>query len=164
MLPRSLMSVLRVIATAMASTAVAVSMLAANACGPDSVGIDDCRDIEQARCEAAEPCGIVDDVAACKRFYRDHCLHGLALEEKPGENKVTQCVRAIEQAGACARQGAEQTPAACQLQIAAPVATVCDAISEPETLQSCQFLNPPAEPLPPPPDAAADAPADAAGQ
>lgn len=81
------------------------------ACGTDAAGIDSCRTLEAARCERAASCEISlanpphegapeKDVAACKRFYRDACLHGLVSQAEPGELEVEACRAAIE-TGSC---------------------------------------------------------------
>jgi hypothetical protein len=121
---------------------------AMTACGPDAVGVDACRQIEQARCEAAAACGTVSDVADCQRFYRDHCLHGLAAETAPGDPAVARCVEAIQQAGLCEKEapdtpldacpdGAPATPFS-----GADVEVPCDIVERPELVQECAFLEP----------------------
>jgi hypothetical protein len=130
-------------------------------CGTDAVGVEECREIEQARCEVALPCRTERefDVAGCKAFYRDHCLHGLRLEEAPGEQTVKRCVRAIRAAGACAaQQGAETAISACgEPELAAAAdeeLTTCSVLDAPERVAACAFLVP-AEPVPAQPDAGA---------
>ena len=124
------------------------------ACSTDAVGIEACRSIEEARCEAAEPCGIVTDVAACKRFYRDQCLHGLVSEEKPGSPKVNKCVATIRAAGECKKAGETQI-AACHLKptLKTTLSDVCDIVLTPEETSECRFLIPEEPPVP---DAAAE--------
>ncbi len=93
----------------------AVMVLPTVACGTDAVGVDACRAIQKAECEAAPACGIVleppyhttgTDVDECIRFYNDQCLHGLASGTDPGTVAVNACVSAIESAatteGGCA--------------------------------------------------------------
>jgi len=111
-------------------------------CGPDPVGVEDCRQIEQARCEAGKKCGIVSDVAACQRFYRDHCLHGFSLDEAPSNRVVTGCVDAIRAAGDCASTNGADSQASDCFPGAAPAESmsVCDAIGTPEQLPACRFL------------------------
>lgn len=107
-------------------------------CGTDAEGVDDCRDIEQARCAAAAHCAVIDDVEGCQRFYRDQCLHGLAVAS-PGGPAVKACVAAIDDAGVCAAADPSDTSAC-----AAPLdaTSACDAILHPETLSACSFLAP----------------------
>ena len=96
------MSPVRHVATALVSAACSFVLISASSCGTDAVGVDDCRKIEDARCEAAAHCPgdlQVEDVDACKRYYRDHCLHGLAVDHTPGAPVVSHCVSAIEAAG-----------------------------------------------------------------
>jgi hypothetical protein len=121
--------------------AVAFVTTTAYGCGPDPVGVEDCRQIEQARCEASSKCGVVRDVTACQRFYRDHCLHGFALEEAPSSRVVASCVDAIRAVGECARRGSDILVSECT-EVAPPAIsmTVCDAIAAPEELPACRFL------------------------
>jgi hypothetical protein len=125
--------------------------LVAPGCGTDPVGVDDCRRIEQARCAAAEACGIVDDVEACQRYYREHCLHGLAAAERPGAPAMQDCVDAIEAAGACARDAGDVALGDCPdgppaTPTDADVTGPCDVVEAPELVEECSFL------LPVPPD------------
>jgi hypothetical protein len=109
------------------------------ACGTDPVAVEGCRKIEYARCEAAPSCPAlgVTDVKACKRFYRDQCLHGLAVADDPGDPLVAKCVGAIQLAGSCAASGA----ADCQLPASSEAAaTACDIIQRPEITTDCAFL------------------------
>ncbi|MBV9949176.1 MAG: hypothetical protein JOZ69_20170 [Myxococcales bacterium] len=104
--------------TAMAALGVA------SACGTDAVGVDACRKIEEARCERAPDCRIVlvppyhtsgTDVDACRRFYDDACLHGLASSD-PGTTATNACVGAIDQGG-------------------------CDVVAHPESDPACAWLG-----------------------
>jgi hypothetical protein len=133
------------IASVLALGSIAV---APSSCGPDAVGVDDCRTIESARCEAAIGCGIVEDAESCQRFYRDHCLHGFAASETPGGSEVTACVEAIRTAGKCAADDDEQSLADCldggdsiEPLPGADLQTVCDVIRRPERTRQCKFLN-----------------------
>ena len=124
--------------------ALALGLATALACGTDGVGVDACRQIEGARCESANSCGIdlskpvhrtdspSGDVGACKRYYEDACLHGLVTTEDPGAVKVQDCVNVLNDP-----------------------ATSCDIVRNPEKHPSCAFLIPPAAPVVPA-DAAAD--------
>jgi hypothetical protein len=144
------MSALRAFAAAVPFVIIAA------ACGPEPVGVDACRKIEDARCEVASACGIQTDVDDCKRFYRDQCLHGFALKEAPQSADVTRCVDAIRAAGACAQNDASMAIADCVADpplAATPGATlanVCDIVRTPENASACSFLQPNA------PDAGAD--------
>jgi hypothetical protein len=117
-----------------ALTLALTGALGTPSCGTDAVGTDACRKIEQARCrKAAASCpelGLRGDVGVqeCVQYARDRCLHGLAVAD-PGPPAVNACVAAIEQA------------------------TSCDVVATPETAPACAFL----QPVPPPPDAGADA-------
>ena len=132
------------IASALALGSIAIGP----SCGPDPVGVDDCRAIENARCEAAVACKIVEDAESCQRFYRDHCLHGFAASETPGGSEVSECIEAIRQAGKCAGDDDEQSISECledsDLIVPLPGAdlkTVCDVIRKPEQTRQCEFLN-----------------------
>jgi hypothetical protein len=123
--------------------ALALGLAGALACGADPVGVDACRQIEGARCENANSCGIdlskpvhrgdslSIDITACKRFYDDACLHGLVTTEDPGAAKVDECLSVLYDPN-----------------------TSCDVIRNPEKDAKCAFLIPPAPP--PAPDAATE--------
>lgn len=121
-------------------------------CGTDAKGVEECRDIEFARCAAAAPCGIVPDVAACQRFYRDHCLHGMAVDP-PAPDIVEACVKTIEAAGACASaspDGVDATIASCdndELLEASGASLACDIVRHPEYADNCDFLTPAPPPV-----------------
>ena len=40
-----------------------------------------------------------EEVEDCSRFYRDHCLHGIAGPEEPSADQQSSCIRLIEEAG-----------------------------------------------------------------
>ena len=131
-------------------------------CGTTPVALDGCRQIELARCQQAAACpGLgVGDEAACERFYRDQCLHGLATDQDPGAPAIGKCVAAIQKAGDCAAKG---TPGPCVLTVY-PAVAACDVIAHPELASDCAFLVPTAPPAvtaTPPADAAAEAADDA---
>jgi hypothetical protein len=137
------------------------------ACDTDAVGVQDCRDIERARCDAARFCDMRivsdDEVAACKRFARDNCLHGFEVADTPSSTELRQCVQVIEAAGACAEQGgAEVLVAACNprtrgLERVSGRRAACEVVASPEFAPQCHFLvaEPPEDPEP---DAGQDPP------
>lgn len=137
------MSVLSVSLCSLFSAACAFALVSSTGCGTDARGVDDCREIEQARCEAAKSCGIISNVASCQRFYRDQCLHGLSVAS-PGSAKVKACVATIRAAGLCAAQAAGSDPelSACDpaIEEAPSLSTACDLVREPERAESCAFL------------------------
>lgn len=93
-------------------------------------------------------CGIIEDAAACQRFFRDHCLHGVALDEEPGNVPVERCVDALELARECAeKHGPDRAPTACQQEFFkdADAENICEIVEEPERTPQCAFLVP-AEP------------------
>lgn len=125
-------------------------------CGTDARGVDDCRDIERARCEAAFTCGQVSDLDRCRRFYRDHCLHGLAVTP-PSQSRVEACVGTIKKASACVkRAGTAATLADCagdgEVVTTDPIGIsyACEVVSTPERTAECSFLSP--EPIEAPDD------------
>jgi len=119
------------------------------ACDTEAVGVDSCRKVEYSRCDAASRCpntfGAIDP-AACRRFYRDHCLHGLPGPD-PGVTKVTECVNMIADLGECAARGQDMTLADCSLtgtSVDPEILTACSLIAQPEKILTCApFLNPP---------------------
>lgn len=129
-----------------ASVALAFAVpLALVACGTDAVGVESCRILEYARCERAPGCGIAlekpphegapdEDVTACKRYYKDACLHGLASGTDPGAVEVEACKQAIETGS-------------------------CDVVRSPSSDPACAFLDE----EPPAPDAGDDAATEDAG-
>ena len=144
MLAPSRMSVLSKVSGALFSIACSFALASAGACGTDAKGVDDCRDIEQARCTAAKNCGTVSDVAECQRFYRDQCLHGLAVNS-PGPAIVKKCVETIHQAGLCATQGVSTLLGDCTNMVTdspTTAKTACDVVSTPEVTSECSFLIP----------------------
>ena len=131
------------------AVAVAVAISAGFAgCGGGAVGVDECRTIEEARCEAAVHCddGLdgASDLETCKRFARDNCLHGLQADP-PRESTVDRCVAAINAAGSCARkQGADTRATDCaalQGSFAETNTTVCDVVQNPDDASECAFIT-----------------------
>ncbi len=131
-------------------------------CNTGAVGVSECREIERARCRAAAACGTVEDAEECQRFYRDHCLHGIAAPEVPTESAGRACVTAIEEAGQCAEEDPTMSRQACtDLTSAggtksdgsssapgiggasARSAPVCDFVAAPWEFPICDYLVPP---------------------
>ncbi|WP_437820485.1 hypothetical protein [Sorangium sp. So ce1078] len=134
--------------------------LATQSCGNDAVGIDACRKIEAARCEAAAACpewvGSADAderVKACVEFTWDQCLHGIANDGTGGDNRaaaepkdeqVKACVDAVGAARKCAGDKVASM-AECS---AAPLAegvdgaiSPCDVITrKAHALEACAFV------------------------
>jgi hypothetical protein len=128
------MSVSSVLCCSLLSAVFALMLVSAAGCGTDAKGVDECREIEQARCAAAQNCG-VSDVPACQRFYRDQCLHGLTLAS-PGSVKVKACVATIRAAGQCAAQAPNASLDGC-----GTVKEACAIVNNPETTADCAFLS-----------------------
>jgi hypothetical protein len=111
----------------------AAALVLPAACGTDAVGIDPCRQIEEARCQQAPACGITlqppysntgGDVNACIRFYDDACLHGLEVAS-PGASAVNACVQAIQHS--CMTVTTPQSDPACAWLVPPQPAPVTDA-------------------------------------
>ena len=86
------------------------TLLAPASCGSDAVGVDACRAIETARCEAATACGFTEEqVQSCTLFYRDECLHGVENADAgtPTTPTIDACVAAVNATAACARANAK---------------------------------------------------------
>lgn len=135
------MSAFRSLCAAVASAVTTFLVVHSSGCGTDAVGVDECRKIEEARCEAGVPCGVVDDADACKRFYRDQCLHGMQNAEKPGDPAVNKCIATIKAAGRCAAAEVENLADCPEPPTAGTTLTkVCDVVLEPELVVECDFL------------------------
>ena len=141
------MSVTSFTCCALFSTICAFALVSASGCGTDAKGVDDCREIEQARCAAAKNCGLVSDVDECQRFYRDQCLHGLAVS-LPSSSQLKECVATIQGAGVCAMGDAKIALSDCEAPVtrdAHSAKTACDLVENPELAQECSFLAPNAD-------------------
>ncbi len=136
--------------------ASSVVVLLAFACGTDAVGVDACRNIENARCEAAPVCkgddfsfGITTEtqVRNCKTLYRDQCLHGLENIDggEPSDGKVTKCVKAIRATAACKKAGALLIAECVDVSVIAGAEgkSPCEILTEVEHLTECAFVAPP---------------------
>ncbi len=85
------------------------------ACKSSAVGVDTCKQIENALCARAPSCGVdigssstpkhsseLTSVAACQQFYALECLHGLETTSVPSSTEVQDCIGAINtQAEGC---------------------------------------------------------------
>jgi hypothetical protein len=91
----------------------------APSCSTAAVGVEACRSIESARCDALVSCPkeqhgfTADQAEACKLFYRDDCLHGIENNADGGVVMTEgECAKAIAATAACAKAGAK-TMAGC---------------------------------------------------
>jgi hypothetical protein len=140
------MSYFRSLSATLLSAAATFSIVTAS-CGTNAVGVDDCRDIEQARCRANASCldadgvPLIQDVPACERYYRDHCLHGFAVKPPAGAD-VSACIQVIEQAGRCAQEDPESDLSCTETTAArrAGFTKACDVVTHPERATECAFL------------------------
>ncbi len=118
-------------------------------CGPAPVGVEACRKIESARCDAALSCGLTkDEVESCKLLYQDQCLHGIEnTAHRPTEPEVTACVDAVSATGACAAQGVKtmnECVTAAVVSDTAGAKTPCDIVlSAAHELSACAFADAP---------------------
>lgn len=128
-------------------------------CGTDAVGIDACRRIEDFRCLAAPHCAAgfgEDDVASCKAFYEDQCLHGLENNERsPSDGEVSACIDALNRAVVCRDSGMATMEGCSDIPLAAGVAASAVApctivMQHPEYLAACAFVAKPVDALPTP--------------
>lgn len=127
--------------------ALVLGTLQVGGCGTDAVGVDSCRRVELARCDAAAACGKVDDAAECRRFYHDQCLHGLAVPD-PGTEAIADCEATLQRAGACAVEGIELSLEECSDAVTSEptyATTACEIVSEPQLAAECRFLSPSTE-------------------
>jgi hypothetical protein len=121
-----------------------VFLIAAGGCDTHAAGVSECRDIEEARCAAAVSCGY-PRAEECRRYYRDHCLHGVAAESVTAV-EADGCVAELGQLGTCAaQQGPATLPAACTepVRVVPRAGSVCDVVLRPERANACTFLAPP---------------------
>lgn len=140
------MSVLSTVSCALLSAATAFTIVTAAGCGTDAKGVDDCREIEEARCSAAKNCDLIKDVSECQNFYRDQCLHGLAVSP-PGSTQIKSCVATIRAAGLCALQATDTAPSDCTNAPSSETSatTTCEIVTNPELTSECSFLKPDAD-------------------
>lgn len=99
-------------------------------CSNGANSVDACRQLEGARCERAQGCGIdlgyplhsgstaADAIQACQSFYQDACLHGLVTPAPITASDVNGCLNAIEHGN-------------------------CNAVVNPQDNPACMWLNPP---------------------
>ena len=123
-------------------------------CGTDAVGVDACRQIETARCQAAPACTGDDftfairteeQVRNCITLYNDHCLHGMENVEggEPDQGDVDRCVAAIEATAACKKNGSSYMVQCPEITVLGDttVLTPCQVLHDPELLQDCGFIQ-----------------------
>jgi hypothetical protein len=137
------MSYLRALAATLLATTTSFCLVTASGCGTAAIGIDDCRDIEQARCQAAVKCGMISDADGCERYYRNHCLHGLPVKPPAGDS-VPRCVEVIQAAASCAEADPTIELKDCDPVVATPKVGflyACDVVSHPERTPECAFLS-----------------------
>ena len=117
-------------------------------CTTSAVAIEQCREVEAARCESSVPCGVIepDEVEACKRFYYDQCLHGIQGPEEPTAENQKHCVELIEDSGKAAlaallaaelAQTEEERNDALKAQVQA-----CIVVAVPWNAKPCDFIKP----------------------
>jgi hypothetical protein len=160
------------VAAALVTISVGACFAAATltSCGTDAIGIESCRDIETARCNAAALCGLnTQEVTDCKNFYHDQCLHGIENTlvndgGDPPQSETNTCVDAIVKVQGCIQMGGK-TIADCKVTLtvgvdpSVPKKAPCDVLMhEVEDLADCAFVVLPADAgLPDAADAGGDA-------
>lgn len=115
-------------------------------CGPEAIGVESCRKIESARCDAAAACGFSEaEVADCKLLYNDQCLHGIEnADHRPTEDDTEACVAAVTATGDCARSGVAKMsacPAAPLVEGAIDHAPCSVILSSAHELSACAFAE-----------------------
>ena len=123
------------------------------ACDTGAVGIDACRAIETARCDAAPTCegddpsfGIATEtqIRNCKTFYNDQCLVGLEnTEAEPSQDAVDDCVAAIVAIAACqvAGVGVMSECEGVVMKETFEQLSPCEALERPERVADCFFIQ-----------------------
>lgn len=111
-------------------------LILTSACSTDAVGVNECRDVEYARCEASVACGVIeeDEVEECQRFYRDHCLHGMKGDEVPSADEHKECLELIEEAGKTAATSLGMGGAG------EPNESACKIVAAPWKYEECAYL------------------------
>jgi hypothetical protein len=130
-------------------TLVGLFAVAGVHCNTGATGVDACREIESKKCELAVGCkgvalATANDVTACKLFYRDQCLHGIADGVDPAAGAVTACLAALDLAGACkggSLASCAKAPALAK-GVDATKVTGCSVLLASELLADCSFLAP----------------------
>ncbi|MDX2053730.1 MAG: hypothetical protein SFV15_15115 [Polyangiaceae bacterium] len=89
-------------------------------CGTEAVGVEACRKIENARCASFKQCGLLTDLDACQRYYRDQCLGGVPGKVTPNATQVNSCVAAIAADATCGVAKAPEESKECAF-LAVPV-------------------------------------------
>jgi hypothetical protein len=141
------------IVAAVASLPVGAALVS---CGTDAVGINACREVEEARCNAAPVCeGAGFNVSACAQFYQDECLVGIENPSDAGDTALNgygmQCATDIGTLAACIDAG--KPIAACGVSLVdggvecgdagleAGAPTECQILTVcPELIASCNFI------------------------
>lgn len=123
---------------------MAVIILGCFGCGTKATLVEECRQIELARCRSAAECGLVPDEAACRRYVDDQCRHGFPGDLGPSKSDVQACAEAIEDIATCAdRSGGKTDPNECKQSSLHETGEdrVCDLVERPEKLADCRFLQ-----------------------
>lgn len=121
-------------------------------CNTGAIGIAECRQLETARCDASFACGEVTDVAGCKRYVRDHCLHGIAGPSVPRADQQRDCLALITESGKCAEDDVAMKASACsgyeeaEIEVtpisgARAAKNVCDIVARPWDFTVCNYVN-----------------------
>jgi hypothetical protein len=140
-------------------------------CGTDAVGVEACRALQTARCDATLACGSSEtEVENCKLFYHDQCLHGIENPSSaaatgaggagggedtsdPTQTQVDGCVAAIRAVGQCAQSNIATMQDCTAVQLTEPSdgsvnasakRSPCDVLKQhPEDMAACAFVAKP---------------------
>ncbi len=153
----------------MAASLVSGVLLLTYGCGTDAVGVDACRQIEDARCDAAPACTGDEDtfgirteeqVRNCKSLYRDQCLHGIENAggsdedevDEPSDGDINRCIKAIKATASCKKSKPDaNADGTTTMDECADVAVVegwsgktpCQTLHAVENLDACKFVAKP---------------------
>lgn len=142
------------------------ALLLTYGCGTDAVGVDACRQIEDARCEAAPDCTGDEDtfgirteeqVQNCKSLYRDQCLHGIENAggsdedevDEPSDGDINRCIKAIQATASCKKSKPDVNgDTVTTMEDCADIAVVegwtgktpCQTLHAVENLDACKFV------------------------
>jgi len=131
-------------------------------CDNGALGQEACRAIESKRCETLSGCAGFDldaesEITACKLYYRDQCIFGLAADvaQEPDGPMLDRCLAALDAAAAC--KGGDGTLASCDGppdldasydpeagtdgNVDVTSATACQVLNYPSYLVDCAFLQ-----------------------
>jgi hypothetical protein len=137
----------RIMKSSFRPSVVFLTSLALWGCKTGAIGVEACRKVEAARCEAANSCGLVGSLTECIRFSHDNCLHGFGANADPRPSDVDSCVEALQAANQCVIERGDVTPAQCKNELLSDSRAdkICNFVISPELTPQCLFLAPDSE-------------------